>query len=392
MYRFYNQIWRISKLAACFFAFAFFGMLTTSGTAQETTEPCVRIEFFFSAGCDECRIVREELLPELLDLFHESIKIVPLDLDVDENYFRLAAYQEQLAAHGNDPVCVVLNGRVFLGGVPVIRDRLQAEVEQLVLNPEPYVEPVDAEQGLSAMEARLRSWSIWTIAGIGLVDGLNPCAFATLIFFMTLLISARQTKRRLLVVGSGFCLAVFLTYLALGFGAFHALRVVTSWKSATTCLHRIMFCFLLLMAFLSFRDAWRFRKYGHHSAVTLQLPVRIKNRIHSIMRSTITARSLFVAALGIGAAVTLLESLCTGQMYLPTLVYMAGHEELKTKAWALLLLYNAMFVAPQIIIFAAAYKGIGSKRMLDWSRKNVVPAKIMLGILFLVLALMLLGL
>lgn len=350
--------------------------------------PGVRIEFFFSTGCDECRVVREDILPPVIEAFREWVEIVPLDVASVTNYARLASYQDRLAPEANDQVAVVLNGRVFLGGVPTIRARLYPEVERLVIAAgtvdNTSWEKPDSE--LSAVESRVRSWSVWTLAGAGLADGLNPCAFTTLIFFMTLLTASRQTRNKLLAVGVGFCLSVFATYLALGLGAFHALRALAAYETASSWLRRIMIGLLILLALLSFRDAWVFQRHGQARDVALQLPDRIKRRIHDLMRTTLTARRLFLASLGIGFLVTLLESVCTGQMYLPALTYMAGHPELGHKALALLVLYNGMFIVPQVAVFAVAYRGAGSQRMLNWSRTHVAPAKILLGVFFILLA------
>jgi hypothetical protein len=367
------------------------GSLPAPVRADASAGPRVRLEFFFTAGCDDCRTVREDILPLVLEVFGESVQVVPLDLAAATNYARLAAYQDRLAPEGNDSVSVVLNGRVFLGGVPAIRARLYAEVERLAFEAGPGgdVAPQESGESLAAVESRFQSWSIWTIAGVGLADGLNPCAFATLIFFMTLLTAARQTRDKLLVVGIGFCLAVFLTYLALGLGAFHALRALTAYGLVSVWLRRVMVGLLMVLAFLSFRDAWVFRRRGQAGEVALQLPDRIKRRIHDAMRTALTARRLFLASLGIGFAVTLLESVCTGQMYLPALAYLAGHPELGRRAWVLLLLYNAMFVLPQVVVFVVAYRGAGSRRLLEWSRAHVAPAKVLLGVFFVLLAVLL---
>lgn len=348
----------------------------------------VQIEFFFSSGCDECRIVKEEILPQVLDVFQESVELTRLDLALSANYARLAFYQDKLAPDGNDSVSVVLNGRVFLGGVPTIRKRLYNEVERLVIeNAGAAATPPDSlVAGHAAVENRFHSWSAWTLAGVGLADGLNPCAFSTLIFFMTMLMAARQTRHKLLVVGTSFCLAVFATYFALGLGAFHALRALSAYAQIAIWLRRVMAGLLVVLAFMSFKDAWAYRRRGKANEVLLQLPDRIKRSIHGIMRNALSAKRLFFAGLGIGFLVTLLESVCTGQMYLPALTYMAGHSNFKGRAYALLLFYNLMFTLPQVAVFLAAYHCANSQRLLDLSRAHVAPAKLLLGVVFLLLA------
>jgi threonine/homoserine/homoserine lactone efflux protein len=91
--------------------------------------------------------------------------------------------------------------------------------------------------------------------------------------------------------------------------------------------------------------------------------------------------------------VTALESVCTGQMYVPTMVMViksAGGfpaaAGLSVKAWQYLLLYNVMFVVPLVIVFLLTYFGLRTQTLLDWSKRNVVFSKLLLGIFFLLMA------
>lgn len=79
-----------------------------------------------------------------------------------------------------------------------------------------------------------------------------------------------------------------------------------------------------------------------------------------------------------------MESVCTGQMYVPTLVVMAktGTE----KEWGYLLLYNLMFVVPLIIVFLLTYFGLKTEALVAWSKQNVVISKILLGLFFILMA------
>jgi len=143
---------------------------------------------------------------------------------------------------------------------------------------------------------------------------------------------------------------------------------------------------LLLFAWLSFRDARRFRQSGRADQVTLQLPGRIKQEIHRLMRRTLAYRYLIPGAFGLGVLVTVLESVCTGQVYLPTLVLLTREEGPDSRWFGYLLLYNLMFIIPLLVLFAAAVRGVSTRTFLAWSRVNVVRGKILLGIFFLALA------
>jgi hypothetical protein len=96
--------------------------------------------------------------------------------------------------------------------------------------------------------------------------------------------------------------------------------------------------------------------------------------------------SLVVGGLVIGAAVTVMESICTGQVYVPTLVLVIKSGRSAATAVAYLLLYNVMFILPLVVVFDLTFFGLRTGTLLDWSKRNVVVSKILLGVFFLVMA------
>ena len=91
------------------------------------------------------------------------------------------------------------------------------------------------------------------------------------------------------------------------------------------------------------------------------------------------------ADVGIGSAVTALESVCTGQVYVPTLMVVVKGG-FSARAWGYLLAYNAMFVLPLAGAFALSYAGLRTETLLRWSRREVVWARLGLGAFFLGMA------
>jgi len=222
------------------------------------------------------------------------------------------------------------------------------------------------------------------VISAGLIDGVNPCVFSTLVFFMSLLSLSKIRGRRLLLAGSVYCLASFITYVLLGLGLFQALRMLAGFGRTVDL---IMVAALIVFAVLSFADAFRFRASADNSKVMLQIPTKVKTRIHAVMRRGLSSRWLLTGVFGVGVLVTLLESVCTGQVYLPTLALMAKRSGGVWIWW--LLLYNLMFILPLLAVFALAYRGVNSMKWLAWSRRNVVWGKLLLGVLFAALALLL---
>ncbi|MBI2438108.1 MAG: hypothetical protein HYV36_04765 [Lentisphaerae bacterium] len=374
----------------------------------------VLVEYFYTPGCEECRELEEDVFPSLTELLGEYLDLKRYDIYNPTNYLRLAVLQEKSGVQTTERVAVYVDETVHLGGLQAIKAKLIPTVEAAVLakteggkekqtsnaqRPTPNVEYLTSEGGTTGdtvLNKRMETWTIPVIALAGLIDGLNPCAFATLIFFMTLLSVAGKRGRELIAVGIGFCGAVFITYFLLGFGVFHIIQGLSAYALAGEALRWLTVSVLVILCLLSFKDAWAFGSTGQAGLVRLQLPKTIRNRIHSIMHKQLSARRacnvvalragwLLCGSCAIGFLVTLLESVCTGQVYVPTLVYLS-RQATTQQALGLLVIYNAFMVTPQVLVFLAGYYGVTNARLLQWSRANVVTSKILLGLLFAALA------
>jgi cytochrome c biogenesis protein CcdA len=77
------------------------------------------------------------------------------------------------------------------------------------------------------VEQRVESLTLPVVMLAGLIDGVNPCAFATIIFFLSYLQIARRTPREMLMVGIAFISAVFLAYFLAGLVLHKVLEQVT---------------------------------------------------------------------------------------------------------------------------------------------------------------------
>jgi HEAT repeat protein/cytochrome c biogenesis protein CcdA len=221
----------------------------------------------------------------------------------------------------------------------------------------------------------------------GLLDGVNPCAFATIIFFLSYLQISRRTPREMLMVGASFILAVFLAYLAAGLLLHEVIDTLSSRFAGVQRWMNLGFGLLaLLAAFLSFRDAWLARG-GRLDEMTLQLPGFLKSRIRSVIRTGAKARNFVIAAFVSGLVISLLELACTGQVYAP-IIYQIRQGKLDAVLW--LVIYNLAFITPLIVIFLLAYGGLRSEKLIAIQQKHTTSVKIGLGLLFLGLALVIL--
>ena len=269
--------------------FMILGLSARPGLADTPTlpsAPAVTIEFFFDAGCDSCERIEHEILPEVETRYTGLYRLERYDITAMTNYLRLAGYQDRLNRYDNDPVSLVIDGRVMLCGLPEIKARLFNVLDEIVVfSAEPAAPasaPVAATPG--SLEARIRTFTAPGVMLNGLADGLNPCAVSILVFFMSLLAVARIRGPKLLLAGGAFCLARYITYLAVGFGLFQALRALSVLHGLRMGIDLAILALLLVLSFLSFRDAWGYRRSGNPDAVMLRLPRPVVLRIHAILR------------------------------------------------------------------------------------------------------------
>ena len=219
----------------------------------------------------------------------------------------------------------------------------------------------------------------------GFVDGFNPCAFSIVIALAGILVVGGRRRRARLVGGVAFCAGSYLTYMAMGFGLLSAFRAISTLDAVRDILFAVLSIALFALALLSIRDAWRYHVSRIPAVITLQLPDGVKRAIRVVAEASWAGPAVAGTGLFCGFVVTLLDSLCTGQVYVPVLAMLARDAH-SLRALALLALYNLAFIAPLIAVFVLAAKGADSEMMSRWSKRNVVPSKIFLAIVFALLA------
>jgi len=237
------------------------------------------------------------------------------------------------------------------------------------------------------MVERFRALGPLTVVFAGLVDGLNPCAFATLIFLISYLTFTGRKRLEVIAVGGAFTLGVFLAYLGVGLGLYKllallgdTLHTLSRWVYALTAL---MCVALAVVSFLDFLKARR----GELGDMTLKLPESLRMRVNAVVRTGAQTRAFVSGAFVTGAIVSLIELACTGQIYLPTIIFVTSIPELRVQAIGYLLLYNLLFVLPLVIVFVLAYYGTTSFQFGRFLEKNAARVKLGAVVLFAALAL-----
>ena len=347
----------------------------------------VIVEIFGQPGCELCQRVETEVVPVLEARFGEQIRVERRDVGYPADLARLLAQAGATLSNDNPRVCVVVAGRNVFADNAVFSPALEEAIGRRVIESmevgaaAPTSRPPAPNAAISNANHRF-GWGV--VLAAGLADGFNPCAIGTLVFFISLLAVARAGRWRTAAAGMAFCLGVFATYTVLGFGLMRACRAAEGLSLVRLWFRAGLTGMLAVLAMLSFRDAVASaRSHGAASSVTLKLPRRLREASHRMVRQGVRSRWLVLGCVGMGVAVTLIEAVCTGQSYLPALAFMSRQGNVR--ALAMLLAYNVMFVLPLAGILVAALQGWRSVDMAAWTRKEVMAAKLALGLLFAVL-------
>jgi cytochrome c biogenesis protein CcdA len=345
----------------------------------------VWMAYFYEVGCQECS--RAEY-----DIRYVETKYPQLMVE-EYNAQSEAALIEWLGARFDVPETQRLaTPALFVGDDYLIGAEITSEAVTALAEKYADVGTVrvwsdfDSEEAEQNIVARFESFGILTIAFAGLVDGLNPCAFATLAFFVSYLALSGRQGKEILVVGGAFTLGVFLAYLAVGLGFYKVLDLL---GDTLTMLGRWVYgltgLFCAVLAVFSFLDFLKARR-GDIGDMALNLPHKLRMRINAVIRKGRRSRAFVAGSFITGIAVSFLELACTGQVYLPTIIFVVSQPQLQARAVVFLILYNVLFIMPLVVVFVLAYYGTGSKQLTRFLEKRAAAVKLGLTVLFAALA------
>ncbi|RME54932.1 hypothetical protein D6777_02210, partial [Candidatus Woesearchaeota archaeon] len=207
----------------------------------------------------------------------------------------------------------------------------------------------------------------------GFLDGLNPCAFAVLLFFIAFLFTIRKTKRNVLAMGLVYIFAIFIAYFLIGLGLLKAFI----FTGAPHLMARIGAYLLIILGLINVANFLLPNK----SKIRLGVPAFSKKYIKLwIYRATLPAA--FVA----GFLVGLCTFPCSGGMYV-AIIGLLSAKTTMLQGLIYLVIYNILFVVPLVIILLAT----SSKRMADkinkWEESEKKHMKLILGVVMIALGL-----
>ncbi|MBU2637707.1 MAG: sulfite exporter TauE/SafE family protein [Nanoarchaeota archaeon] len=363
------------------------GYAETENVFSPVAKDAICIIYFYGDGCPNCAKLKP-YIEEVKAAYGDKIAIYEYEI-----YHNVKNYQMYSSYCGLQDIAIEERGVPFLAignayymGVTQIKSNLEPKIEELLESGEricPIPEAgtcgnvkqsADSNTAIKNFKSTL-SWPL--VIGAGLVDGINPCAFAVLIFLLMFLLEVSNSRKRMVKIGLVYTVAVYVTYFIAGLGILSIIQVsgFSSW------IVKIAAVLAILAGLVNVKDYFWYGK-----GFTLAIPESKKGIIERW-----TKKSNIPAAIVLGFLVSMFELPCTGGVYLAILA-MLGNNVTTAQGIVYLLVYNLMFVLPLIAITGLVVLGMKAEHIERWrtSRKNLM--KLAMGLLLLALGIaMLLG-
>jgi cytochrome c biogenesis protein CcdA len=344
----------------------------------------IRMAYFYEVGCNECDRA-QYVLNYLQQTDYPGLIIDEFGVVEQTGLAKWLADEYGLAESE-----LLVTPVVFVGDDYLLESEITVNNLVPILNKyektgtEATWDRWDAEQGGNAVAGLFQNISLVAVIGAGLIDGINPCAFATIVFFVAYLAFVGRKGRDLVFTGIAFVLGVFIAYLLLGLGLLKVLEVIdiTSWGRY---FYILVAAACLILAAVNFLDFFKARS-GKVEEMQLRLPISFRRQINRVIREGSGVRAFVLVSFATGFVVSVIELACTGQVYIVILSALS-HPSLRGQALGYLVIYNLAFVVPLIIVFLLAFLGVESGDLARFVERNTATVKLFTALLFLGLGL-----
>ena len=336
--------------------------------------------YFYGEGCPKCAEI-EPFIDEIVKKYSDSIYIVKKEvynnLDSYNFYTTYTKYRNIPLTQRKIPLIVI--GSEYIMGISDVRKRFESSV----LDAQPgcpefgnkTCEDLAGTRGNIFSEILPITSLTWPIVIVaGLVDGVNPCAFAVMIFLLTYTFNVSANRRQMAIIAVAYIFAVYVTYFLAGMGLLHAIQLT----GFSAIIIKIAAAVALITGVINLKD---FFWYG--KGITLKIPESQKGMIRWF-----TTRASVPSAIILGFLVSMFELPCTGGVYLAILALLSTSS--LSHAIPYLAVYNLMFIAPLIAILLIMNFGMSGERLKAFKESKKSWMSLFMGVVLVALGVILL--
>ncbi|MFQ5408784.1 MAG: cytochrome c biogenesis CcdA family protein [Anaerolineales bacterium] len=198
----------------------------------------------------------------------------------------------------------------------------------------------------------------------GLLDSVNPCAFAVILLLLAFLFTLRKSRGRILQLGFVYIGMIFLVYFAIGLGLLRAVR----FSDEPHFVARIGSWLLIGLGAVNLVEYF-FPRFP----LKLHMPKIAGARTHELIK-----QATFPTTVAAGLLVGLCTFPCSGGIYVSIITLLNAKT---TLAWGVsyLALYNVLFVLPLIAILLVVGNRPAAKAWARWEREHALRIRLWYG-------------
>ncbi len=334
-------------------------LLTTS--VLEVDASVVVIEFFYHPDCSPC-LEPKRLLEDLNQEYSPLIKVEWMNMKSKEAFDRYMYYQMSMRpslVFNHDPSTALYN---------LSEKNMRLKIEYYIANPIVTNGSKEGRDPNLIIDRPVLTLPMVIIAG--LVDGINPCAFSLLIFFLSFLFSLKRIRVSIIGMGLTYILGNFIGYISIGLGLLYTFTI----SGITNIFGLFSIVLLAILGLLQIRDATTFEK-----------PLMAFPRFLVPTFKRLTERETYPMAFLLGLMVSLFEFPCSGGVYLGIMFLLSSKTSLYEGAMYLVL-YNLVFIVPLFIILLVGSSSDVLLKIDEWRVVSRRRLKLISGIFLLFLA------
>lgn len=368
-------------VAFIFILFTFIFSTFNPSNVYAAEEPFDAV-YFGSVLCSACQsLENDDKVFETLENQGVTVRKYILEDDKDNTVlFRNYQYTYNVPLRQGMVPILFVGDTYFVGRSAInkaVDDGLVLEISQTI----DMLPPIDAPAS---------GFSLAYFVLLGFVDGVNPCAIAMLILFISLL-GFTKKKSVLIAVSLTFISAIFISYFLFGTILYQYLSKVQFLSVLVIYLPWVIIGITLILFLLNFYDfvVTMLQKYNK---VKNQLPKGIQKFNRKLMESFTkkmeeNSKMIYVITFFIGIIISFTEFLCTGQAYFTAILHLIHFTDYVGRGILLLLLYNFIFVLPLLIITFIAVKTQSIMSISVFMREKLHWIKLFSALVFLGIAL-----
>lgn len=384
-------------------------LISTTAPAQaQGAEPPQVVHIFFSAGCADCWPYTEDVLLPALEASGISATSEIHDYTIPAERQRMSDMIDSIEMPRSiaDSLYVFVptpNGTlVVLGHVPAnlidaALTSAQLPEKLVIWQPKMHGEPTEyklwawqgevqtypidqpIEEALGSLKgaggalpvglANL-SQLLPAVLVTGLIDSVNPCAFAVILLLIAFLFTLRQSRGRILQLGFVYIAMIFVVYFGIGLGLLRAVRL----SSDPHFVARAGSYLLIALGAINLIEYF-FPKFP----IKLHMPSLAGDRTQQLIRQATLPTTMMA-----GFLVGLCTFPCSGGIYVSIITLLNAKT---TYSWGLvyLLLYNLVFVLPLVVILLSLGNRFVAKRWASWEREHSLKIRLWYGLVMVVM-------